>query len=84
MLLVTTKRFSVSPVRRSAFLMLATSTRPAVAGPNGKPTYHTVTALKRWSCDDKDLPAVNDVRAIHVYDFDNTCTLDAALCFDHY
>ncbi|KAF3033794.1 hypothetical protein E8E12_000690 [Didymella heteroderae] len=72
MLLATTKRLSTSPVRRSAFSMLATSTRPAVAGPNGKPTYHTVTALKRWSCDDKDLPAVSEIKAIHVYDFDNT------------
>jgi len=55
--------------------MLATSTRPApAAGRNGaaKPTYHTVTALKRWSCDDGDLPPVADVKAIHVYDFDNT------------
>ncbi|KAF1843912.1 uncharacterized protein K460DRAFT_378947 [Cucurbitaria berberidis CBS 394.84] len=52
--------------------MLATSTRPAVAGPNGKATYHTVTALKRWSCDDKDLPAVADIKSIHIYDFDNT------------
>ncbi|KAF2121908.1 hypothetical protein BDV96DRAFT_609038 [Lophiotrema nucula] len=32
----------------------------------------TVTALKRWSCDDKDLPPVSDIKAIHVYDFDNT------------
>ena len=79
MLLATTKRFSTSPVRRSALSMLATSTRPAVAGPNGKPIYHTVTALKRWSCDDKDLPAVSDIKAIHVYDFDNTCTLRIAL-----
>ncbi|KAH8643717.1 hypothetical protein IG631_01180 [Alternaria alternata] len=52
--------------------MLATSTRPAVAGPNGKATYHTVTALKRWSCDEKELPSVSDVKAIHIYDFDNT------------
>ncbi|KAJ4365787.1 hypothetical protein N0V83_008408 [Neocucurbitaria cava] len=52
--------------------MLATSTRPAVAGPNGKATYHTVTALKRWSCDDKELPAVSDIKSIHIYDFDNT------------
>ncbi|KAF3004755.1 hypothetical protein E8E13_000656 [Curvularia kusanoi] len=72
MLLATSKRFSASPIRRSAFSMLATSTGPAVAGPNGKPTYHTVTALKRWSCDDRDLPAVNAIKAIHVYDFDNT------------
>jgi uncharacterized protein YvpB len=50
----------------------ATSTRPAVSGPNGKATYHTVTALKRWSCDDKELPAVSEIKAIHIYDFDNT------------
>lgn len=60
--------------------MLAISTRPAVAGTNGKPAYHTVTALKRWSCDDKDLPSANEIRAIHVYDFDNTRTLGLALC----
>ncbi|KAJ4345079.1 hypothetical protein N0V95_005960 [Ascochyta clinopodiicola] len=72
MLLAASKRFSNSPIRHSAFAMLATSTRPAVAGPNGQPTYHTVTALKRWSCDDKELPAVHDIKAIHVYDFDNT------------
>ncbi|CBX98426.1 hypothetical protein LEMA_P098350.1 [Plenodomus lingam JN3] len=52
--------------------MLATSTQPAVAGPNGKATYHTVTALKRWSCDDKELPPVSEIKSIHVYDFDNT------------
>lgn len=33
----------------------------------------TVTALKRWSCQDKPLPAVQDVKKIHIYDFDNTC-----------
>ncbi|KAF2851209.1 hypothetical protein T440DRAFT_467940 [Plenodomus tracheiphilus IPT5] len=52
--------------------MQATSTRPAVAGPNGKATYHTVTALKRWSCDDKELPPVSEIKSIHIYDFDNT------------
>jgi hypothetical protein len=72
MLLAISKRFSTSPTCRSALSMLATSTGPAVAGPNGKPIYHTVTALKRWSCDDRDLPAVNAIKAIHVYDFDNT------------
>jgi hypothetical protein len=60
--------------------MLATSTGPAVAGPNGKPIYHTVTALKRWSCDDRDLPAVNAIKAIHVYDFDNTRMVYAQRC----
>lgn len=34
---------------------------------------HTVTALKRWSCDEKDLPPASEIKAIHVYDFDNTC-----------
>jgi hypothetical protein len=36
---------------------------------------HTVTALKRWSCrsEDKDLPPVDRIRHIHIYDFDNTC-----------
>ncbi|KAH5397064.1 hypothetical protein HBI32_197310 [Parastagonospora nodorum] len=52
--------------------MQATSTRPHVAGPNGRATYHTVTALKRWSCDDKELPPVSDIKSIHVFDFDNT------------
>jgi hypothetical protein len=58
----------------SAFSMMATSTKPHVAGPNGKAMYHTVTALKRWSCDDKELPPVGSVKAIHIFDFDNTRT----------
>jgi hypothetical protein len=70
-MLAATSRLSPAPVRRSAFAMIA-STRPAVGGPHGKPSYHTVTALKRWSCDDKDLPPIPEIKAIHVYDFDNT------------
>lgn len=35
-------------------------------------TTHKVTALKRWSILNKSLPAKSDVRAIHIYDFDNT------------
>jgi hypothetical protein len=39
---------------------------------NGSST-HTITNLKRWSCsDDVPLPPASEVRAIHVYDFDNT------------
>jgi hypothetical protein len=73
-MLVAASKFLCSPsTRRSLPAMLATSTRPHVAGPNGKATYHTVTALKRWSCDDKELPPVSDIKAIHVFDFDNTC-----------
>lgn len=34
---------------------------------------HTPTALKRWSCQDRQLPSVDQIKAIHVYDFDNTC-----------
>ncbi|KAF2174775.1 hypothetical protein K469DRAFT_613332 [Zopfia rhizophila CBS 207.26] len=55
--------------------MLHTSTNPASsAGSSGQSVIHTVTALKRWSCRDgnKELPAVSDIKAIHVYDFDNT------------
>lgn len=53
-----------------------------------KVVSHTLTGLKRWSCHSGDLPrrlchpfnselsdlvlAVNAVKAIHVYDFDNT------------
>ncbi|KAL1303237.1 hypothetical protein AAFC00_006652 [Neodothiora populina] len=33
---------------------------------------HTITGLKRWSCQDKQLPEVDKIRAIHIYDFDNT------------
>lgn len=32
----------------------------------------SVTALKRWSCQDKQLPAAHEVKKIHIYDFDNT------------
>ena len=74
MLFTATRRISPPTIRRSLPAMLATSTRPAVAGPNGKATYHTVTALKRWSCDDKELPPVSEIKAIHIYDFDNTRT----------
>lgn len=35
------------------------------------PVY-TPTALKRWSCIEKQLPAAENIRAIHIYDFDNT------------
>ncbi|KAJ6274026.1 hypothetical protein PSV08DRAFT_360313 [Bipolaris maydis] len=72
MLFSATRRIASTCIRRSFPVMLATATRPAVAGPNGKATYHTVTALKRWSCDDKELPPVSEIKAIHVYDFDNT------------
>lgn len=57
-------------------------------GQGNAQTVHTVTALNRWSVADKQLPcrsphpafqvckltvpAVDKIKAIHVYDFDNT------------
>ncbi|CAM1503791.1 Fc.00g013820.m01.CDS01 [Cosmosporella sp. VM-42] len=32
----------------------------------------TVTALNRWSVANKQLPAVDKIKSLHVYDFDNT------------
>ncbi|EQL28549.1 hypothetical protein, variant [Blastomyces dermatitidis ER-3] len=49
---------------------------PMVSGPlhsEGRKSTYTTTALKRWSCQSGgELPAVAQVKAIHVYDFDNT------------
>ncbi|KAJ9646773.1 hypothetical protein H2204_000465 [Knufia peltigerae] len=36
-----------------------------------KASYST-NALKRWSCKSRDIPTVAQVKAVHVYDFDNT------------
>ena len=33
---------------------------------------YSVVSLKRWSCKSKEIPGVPAVKAIHVYDFDNT------------
>lgn len=35
-------------------------------------SQRTVTALSRWSIINKQLPAVDKIKAIHIYDFDNT------------
>ncbi|KAJ5396731.1 hypothetical protein N7509_004844 [Penicillium cosmopolitanum] len=39
-----------------------------------QPAY-TTTSLKRWSVATKALPAISQIRSIHVYDFDNTLFL---------
>ncbi|ETS73456.1 hypothetical protein PFICI_14402 [Pestalotiopsis fici W106-1] len=40
---------------------------------NGSATNtHTITALGRWSILNKQLPPVDAIKTIHVYDFDNT------------
>ncbi|PYI07571.1 tat pathway signal sequence [Aspergillus sclerotiicarbonarius CBS 121057] len=41
---------------------------------HGSPS-RTITSLRRWSIINKELPAVSQVRSIHVYDFDNTLFL---------
>ncbi len=33
---------------------------------------YTITGLKRWSCIARELPPISQVKALHVYDFDNT------------
>lgn len=35
-------------------------------------SIYTLNGLKRWSCKAKELPAVEAVKNLHVYDFDNT------------
>ncbi|QSZ31461.1 hypothetical protein DSL72_001026 [Monilinia vaccinii-corymbosi] len=42
------------------------------ATPNGVSNQYTTTALNRWSVADKQLPSVDKIKALHVYDFDNT------------
>lgn len=39
---------------------------------NGHQAIRSATALKRWSCQDKQVPTVEQVQSIHIYDFDNT------------
>ncbi|KAK3320076.1 hypothetical protein B0T19DRAFT_404604 [Cercophora scortea] len=41
-------------------------------GQNHSQNQHTVTALGRWSILNKQLPAADKIKHIHVYDFDNT------------
>ncbi|KAG9687713.1 hypothetical protein KCU95_g10871, partial [Aureobasidium melanogenum] len=60
----------ISPVAR----YLSSTARRSLTTPimDGNAT-HTLTRLKRWSCQDPTvLPDMDKIRAIHVYDFDNT------------
>lgn len=63
-----------SPFNSFARRTMATFTGAANgAAQNGPVTNtHTVTALGRWSIINKQLPPVESIKAIHVYDFDNT------------
>ncbi|KAL9000907.1 MAG: hypothetical protein Q9169_000662 [Polycauliona sp. 2 TL-2023] len=47
-----------------------TTSANAMAG--RKLASYTITGLKRWSCLTRELPPVSQVKALHVYDFDNT------------
>lgn len=70
----------------SAFSVLSsTASAPSSANyqtyANGAPSNatatsseFTLTALGRWSVANKTLPPVDKIRALHVYDFDNTRT----------
>ena len=42
---------------------------PAMRPPQ---TNHSIVALKRWSCKIKEVPGIQDIKTIHIYDFDNT------------
>ncbi|KAL6914256.1 hypothetical protein FSST1_012016 [Fusarium sambucinum] len=62
--LVCYRIFSLSGAMASAF--------SAYHGPTVVASQHTVTALGRWSILNHALPAVDKIKALHVYDFDNT------------
>ncbi|KAK3376017.1 hypothetical protein B0T24DRAFT_572572 [Lasiosphaeria ovina] len=52
---------------------MGSSAYAAYATQNGLAgSAHTVTALGRWSILNKQLPAADKIKVIHVYDFDNT------------
>ncbi|KAF2011684.1 hypothetical protein BU24DRAFT_426769 [Aaosphaeria arxii CBS 175.79] len=60
----------------SAYAAIAASQPAAQPTPistiPGRSAIHTVTGLKRWSCGERNLPPVSEIKGIHVYDFDNT------------
>ncbi|CCU75731.1 hypothetical protein BGHDH14_bgh04975 [Blumeria hordei DH14] len=39
---------------------------------NSSTPSHTLTALNRWSVANKQLPPIDSIKTLHVYDFDNT------------
>ncbi|KAL3463018.1 hypothetical protein BJX64DRAFT_258040 [Aspergillus heterothallicus] len=65
-------------IKRSAKAVISESyAKMARGAANGsfveyQPASRTITGLKRWSAINKDLPGPSQVRAIHIYDFDNT------------
>ncbi|PNY25198.1 Uncharacterized protein TCAP_04854 [Tolypocladium capitatum] len=76
-------RCASSPPPSSTRMIAARRLRPSLpssAMASAYGAYHgaasgpqfTVTALGRWSVLNKQLPAVDKIKALHVYDFDNT------------
>jgi len=48
--------------------------------PNGQNRQqHTLTALGRWSIANRPLPPVEQIKHLHVYDFDNTRVFPSSL-----
>src|SRR5579871_1975878 len=33
---------------------------------------YTITSIKRWSCETRHIPSIEQIKAIHIFDFDNT------------
>jgi len=44
-------------------------------------TKMTTTSLNRWSCIQKELPNVENISEVNIFDFDNTCTIDLFLLY---
>ncbi|KAL7951236.1 hypothetical protein V8C42DRAFT_303491 [Trichoderma barbatum] len=68
-----TQSCSIAARLRSLSASLSSAMASAYSAYHGaKSSHFTVTALGRWSVLTKQLPAVDKVRVLHVYDFDNT------------
>jgi len=52
--------------------MVSTAFAAFAAHTSSADSQHTPTAMSRWSILNKQLPAVDKIKAIHIYDFDNT------------
>ena len=69
---VVSRRWMLTAAARHLSHTFRTKTYHRRAATSMEAPVRTVTALKRWSCQDKQLPPVNHVKNIHIYDFDNT------------
>ncbi|PWY69707.1 hypothetical protein BO70DRAFT_365632 [Aspergillus heteromorphus CBS 117.55] len=60
---------------RSAKAVVTENAAAAMRGQAHSSPSRTITSLRRWSCINRELPVVSQVKSIHVYDFDNTLFL---------